>query len=92
MHAATGPPTSTGERLAVIHDTWWSGRTSTAIRWSASTSRASAIVDYVSKLRESDRVVVQRDKGTGSLECDGYVGVFSFKDLQVDPTARSRCG
>ena len=37
------------------------------------------------KLRETDRVVVQRDKGQGSLERDGYVGVFSFKDLQVDP-------
>ncbi len=49
-------------------------------------------VDYVQKLRESDRVVVQRDKGQGSLERDGYVGVFSFKDFRSTPTGRSRCG
>jgi hypothetical protein len=41
--------------------------------------------DYVATLRKADRVVVQRDKGNGSPERDGYVGVFSFKDLLVHP-------
>ena len=75
----------------MIHDTHWSrqgrlprpddrGRRSTTKRY----------VEYVQKLRESDRVVVQRDKGQGSLERDGYVGVFSFKDLEVDPDRADR--
>jgi len=74
-----------GERLAVIHDTWWTGKDAyrdPMVDVDVTTKR---YLDYVAKLRESDRVVVQRDKGKGSLERDGYVGVFSFRDLEVDP-------
>ena len=74
-----------GERLAVIHDTWWSGKNVYRDPMTGVDVETKRYTDYVEKLRESDRVVVQRDKGQGSLERDGYVGVFSFKDLQVDP-------
>ncbi len=75
-----------GERLAVIHDTWWSGKNAYSDPMEGVDVATKRYVDYVAKLRESDRVVVQRDKGQGSLERDGYVGVFTFKDLMVDPT------
>jgi predicted xylose isomerase-like sugar epimerase len=74
-----------GERLAVIHDTHWSGKDVYRDPMTGVDVATKRYVEYVQKLRESDRVVVQRDKGQGSLERDGYVGVFSFKDLQVDP-------
>ncbi len=75
-----------GERLAVIHDTWWSGKDAYLDPMGGVDLAAKRYIDYVAKLRESDRVVVQRDKGDGSLEREGYVGVFSFKDLVVDPS------
>ena len=74
-----------GERLAVIHSTWWTGKDAYRDPMVGVDVRAKRYVDYVAKLQETDRVVVQRDKGQGSLERDGYVGVFSFKDLKVDP-------
>jgi hypothetical protein len=74
-----------GERLAVIHDTHWSGRDGYRDPMTGVDTATKRYVEYVAKLRDSDRVVVQRDKGQGSLERDGYVGVFSFKDLEVDP-------
>jgi hypothetical protein len=36
-------------------------------------------------LRENEHVVVQRDKDSVTLARDGYVGVFTFKDLVFDP-------
>jgi hypothetical protein len=75
-----------GERLAVIHDTWWKGKDAYRDPMKGVDTAAKRYTDYVAKLQETDRVVVQRDKGDGSLERDGYVGVFSFKDLLVDPT------
>jgi hypothetical protein len=74
-----------GERLAVIHDTWWSGRNVYRDPMVGVDLGGQRYLDYVEKLRDTDRVVVQRDKGNGSLERDGYVGVFSFKDLRVNP-------
>jgi predicted xylose isomerase-like sugar epimerase len=74
-----------GERLAVIHDTHWSGKDAYRDPMTGVDIETKRYTEYVQKLRESDRVVVQRDKGQGSLERDGYVGVFSFKDLTVDP-------
>lgn len=74
-----------GERLAVIHNTWWTGKDAYRDPMVGVDVLAKRYVDYVAKLQETDRVVVQRDKGQGSLERDGYVGVFSFKDLKVDP-------
>jgi hypothetical protein len=74
-----------GERLAVIHDTWWTGKDAYRDPMENVDVTTKRYVEYVAKLRETDRVVVQRDKGQGSLEREGYVGVFSFKDLEVDP-------
>jgi hypothetical protein len=74
-----------GERLAVIHNTLWTGREAYRDPMVGVDLGAKRYVDYIAKLQETDRVVVQRDKGQGSLERDGYVGVFSFKDLKVDP-------
>ncbi len=74
-----------GERLAVVHDTWWTGKDvyrDPMVDVDVTTKR---YIEYVAKLRESDRVVVQRDKGNGNLDRSGYVGVFSFRDLDVDP-------
>ena len=74
-----------GERLAVVHDTWWTGRDAYRDPMVDVDLNAKRYIEYVAKLRETDRVVVQRDKGKGSLERSGYVGVFSFRDLEVDP-------
>ena len=74
-----------GERLAVIHDTWWTGRSGYRDPMAGVDLRGRRYLDYVARLQETDRVVVQRDKGKGSLERDGYVGVFSFRELLVDP-------
>ncbi len=74
-----------GERLAVIHDTWWTGKDAYRDPMAGVDLASKRYQDYVAKLLETDRVVVQRDKGAGSLEREGYVGVFGFKDLQVDP-------
>lgn len=75
-----------GERLAVIHDTWWTGKDAYRDPMTGINVLSPRYVEYVAKLQETDRVVVQRDKGNGSLERDGYVGVFSFGQLSVDPT------
>lgn len=74
-----------GERLAVIHDTWWTGKDAYRDPMEGVDVASKRYVEYVAKLQESDRVVVQRDKGDGNLDREGYVGVFSFKDLVVDP-------
>jgi hypothetical protein len=74
-----------GERLAVVHDTWWTGRDAYRDPMVDVDLTTKRYTEYVEKLRGSDRVVVQRDKGKGSLERDGYVGVFSFRDLEIDP-------
>jgi hypothetical protein len=74
-----------GERLAVIHDTWWEGKDAYRDPMENVDVATKRYTDYVAKLRETDRVVVQRDKPNGSLEREGYVGVFSFKDLLVHP-------
>lgn len=74
-----------GERLAVIHDTWWTGKDAYRDPMAGVDTASKRYTDYVAKLLESDRVVVQRDKGDGNLDREGYVGVFGFKDLRVHP-------
>ena len=74
-----------GEKLPVIHDTWWTGRSGYRDPMAGVDVRGRRYLDYVARLQETDRVVVQRDKGKGSLERDGYVGVFSFRKLVLDP-------
>ena len=69
----------------MIHGTWWTGKDAYRDPMVDVDVTLKRYVDYVAKLRESDRVVMQRDKGKGSLDRDGYVGVFSFRDLDVDP-------
>jgi hypothetical protein len=75
-----------GERLAVIHDTWWTGKDAYRDPMVGIDVASKRYLDYVATLQETDRVVVQRDKGNGSLARDGYVGVFSFRHLAVEPT------
>lgn len=74
-----------GEKLAVIHDTWWTGSNVYRDPMVGVDVHARRYLDYVARLQETDRVVVQRDKGKGSLERDSYIGVFSFSNLSVDP-------
>lgn len=74
-----------GERLAVIHNTWWTGRDAYRDPMEGVDVSSKRYLDYVARLKETDRVVVQRDKGNGSLARDGYVGVFSFRRLAVEP-------
>ena len=38
---------------------------------------------YMDALTSENLVVIQKDK-PGTLDRDGYVGVFTFKDLNVD--------
>ncbi len=73
-----------GEPLAVIHDTWWTGKDAYRDPMVGIDVGSKRYLDYVARLRETDRVVVQRDKD-GSLARDGYVGVFTFRHLEVEP-------
>ena len=73
------------EKLAVIHSTWWSGKDVYRDPMKGVDTGGKRYREYVAKLQETDRVVLQRDKGNGSLERDSFVGVFSFSDLLVDP-------
>jgi len=87
--AITGAPSDwildvDGERLAVIHDTWWTGKDLYRDPMTGVSVLSKRYLEYVAKLQETDRVVVQRDKGNGSLVRDGYVGVFSFRHLLID--------
>ena len=74
-----------GERLAVIHDTWWTGKGAYRDPMVGVNVKAPRYVEYVETLEATDRVVVQRDKGNGNLDRESFVGVFSFADLLVDP-------
>jgi hypothetical protein len=74
-----------GTKVAVIHDTLWTGRDAYRDPMDGVDIEAKRYKEYVAILREADRVVVQRDKGNGNLERAGYVGVFSFRDLEIDP-------
>jgi hypothetical protein len=87
--SVTGAPSAwivdvEGERLAVIHDTWWTGKDDYRDPMTGVDVTSKRYLEYVAKLQETDRVVVQRDKGNGSLARDGYVGVFSFQQLSID--------
>jgi hypothetical protein len=74
-----------GEKLAVIHNTWWTGKNAYRDPMVGVDVGGKRYLDYVAKLQETDQVVVQRDRGNGNLERDSYVGVFSFSHLSVDP-------
>lgn len=74
-----------GERLAVIHDTLWTGKDVYRDAMIGVDVGSRRYLEYVARLQETDRVVVQRDKRNGSRARDGYVGVFSFRHLLVDP-------
>lgn len=74
-----------GDRVAVIHDTWWTGRDRYLDPMDGIDIETKRYKEYVEILRAADRVVVQRDKGNGNLDRAGYVGVFSFRDLEIDP-------
>ena len=38
---------------------------------------------YLAALKSEDLLVVQKDK-PGTLDRDGYVGIFTFKDLVIE--------
>lgn len=60
-----------GEMLAVIHNTWWTGRDIYRDPMVGVDVGGKRYRDYVARLQETDRVVVQRDKGNGSLAREG---------------------
>lgn len=71
-----------GRRLAVLHASWRTGTTGYYDPMSGAKTDGKRYTDYMSALVGSELVVVQKDK-PGTLDRDGYVGVFKYKDLVV---------
>jgi len=72
-----------GETLPVLHTTWRVGLIGYHDPMTGVDPAGKRYRDFVDLLRRSDRAVVQRDAADGSLARDGYVGVFSYRDLRV---------
>ena len=68
--------------LPVIHDTWRQGQTGYFDPMTGAKVEGKRHAEYIEALRREDLLILQRDKA-GSLERDGYIGIFTFKDLVV---------
>jgi hypothetical protein len=71
-----------GRWLPVIHTTWRRGMTGYHDPMAGVRTDGKRYTEYVDALRRETHVIVQRDK-SGTFERDGYVGIFTFKDLVV---------
>jgi len=71
-----------GRRLAVIHTSKRKGVTGYHDPMVGAKIDGKRYSDFLVALQSQDLVVVQRDV-PGTFDRDGYVGVFTFKDLSV---------
>lgn len=78
-----------GETLPVIHTTWRDGPTGYRDPMTGVDLDGKRYRDFVELLRRSDCAVLQRDTAgdpvarDAPVARDGYVGVFSYRDLHV---------
>lgn len=72
-----------GEPLPVIHNTWRVGKDGYSDPKEGVDRDGEKYLEYVARLRETDRVVLQEDREDGSLARADYIGVFRFSDLAV---------
>jgi len=79
-----------GKRLAVIHNTWRVGQTGYEDPMEGIDRNGKRFREYAEALRHHDFVVMQRDVGGGDLSRDGYIGVFSFDNLDLTEGAPVR--
>ncbi len=73
-----------GVRLPVIHTTWRDGPNKYRDPMVGEKLDGKRYQGYVELLLRSTEVVLQRDADPQSLARNGYVGVFSFVDLDVE--------
>ena len=71
-----------GVWLPVIHSSWRQGATGYHDPMTGAAVTGKRHAEYVEALRSRNLVIVQRDR-PGSLDRDGYVGIFTFKDLII---------
>ena len=72
-----------GRRLAVLHSSWRVGMTGYHDPMTGAKIDGKDYAKYMAALMSEGLVVVQKDK-PGTLDRDGYIGVFTFKDLAVE--------
>ncbi len=72
-----------GERLAVIHDLWWTPPSAYFDPMEGAKLDGKRYNDFVDALRVHDIAVMQRTAKDGSFSRLGYLGVFRFSDFAV---------
>jgi len=73
-----------GETLPVLHNQWWDVRSGTYLDPMEGVPQdRGKWPDYVARLRECDRAIIQKDADPITLRRSGYIGVFRFADLDV---------
>jgi hypothetical protein len=68
--------------LPVIHNTWRRGETGYFDPMLEAKLDGKRYSEFVEALRSENLVIMQRDK-KGSLEREGYIGIFEFGDLEI---------
>ena len=73
-----------GETLPVLHSQHWDVRSGNYLDPMKGVSKdRGKWPDYVARLHECDRVIIQKDTDPDTLRRDGYIGVFRFTNLDV---------
>lgn len=72
-----------GRELAVLHNTWRVGTTGYLDENRAEVVSSDKQARLVAALRDNDVAVLQRDVDRETLARDGYIGIFSYKDLEI---------
>jgi hypothetical protein len=71
-----------GQMLPVLHHSWRRGPNEYFDPMSDAKIDGAQYTEFVAALRGGTQAVIQKD-AKGSLDRDGYVGVFSYRDLDI---------
>ena len=72
-----------GQELAVLHNTWRVGTTGYHDPMERAKTDAAKHKRLAEALAANDVAVMQRDADEDALTKDGYIGLFSYKDLEI---------
>jgi hypothetical protein len=72
-----------GQELAILHNTWRVGTTGYHDPMERATKEAAKHKRLTEALTANDVAVMKRDAGDDGLSRDGYIGLFSYKDLEI---------
>ena len=73
-----------GRELGVLHTSWREGVTGYFDPMEGAKADGAKHARLAEALRSNDLAVMQRDTpGDPGLSRDGYIGIFSYKDLQI---------